>query len=329
MNPDVHTLAGAYALDALGPEERLEFEAHLAECPACRADVVEFTATAAQLGAVEEVPPDGLRARVLAKVSEVRQLPPLAFEADHPGGDAGQPTNDQQATSPDRDRRGPRHAARPDRGGTSRPGGPGRSAPGGPTAPPGGPTAPPSGPTASPGPARDDGPTAPGRRAGPTRPSRQPRRWATWVASAAAAVLLVVTGGLVVINQNLRDEVGTLEARVSDVNRVLSAPDAQAVSAPVGDGRGAVVVSRSLGQSVFAGTDLPPTAEDQTYQLWYIGDDGIRSAGTFMPGDDGDATQLLDGEVGQAGIVGVSVEPAGGSEQPTTTPVLAVELPPA
>src|SRR5688500_7178234 len=137
MNPDVHTMAGAYALGALGPDERLDFEAHVAECAACRADVVEFTATAAQLGAVEEVPPpDGLRARVLAKASQVRQLPPLAFEPDQPAllpeGDAGQPPDGQQATA--FDRRRPRHAARqPDRGGTSRPGGPGR-APGGPTA---------------------------------------------------------------------------------------------------------------------------------------------------------------------------------------------------
>ena len=47
---DVHRLAAAYALDALDPGERNRFEAHIGNCSDCRADVVGFRETAAQLG---------------------------------------------------------------------------------------------------------------------------------------------------------------------------------------------------------------------------------------------------------------------------------------
>ena len=64
---DIHTLAGAYALDAIDHLERARFERHLAECPSCAAEVAELTdAMAAFSGATAEAPPARLRAAVLA-----------------------------------------------------------------------------------------------------------------------------------------------------------------------------------------------------------------------------------------------------------------------
>lgn len=78
MTADIHALAGAYALDALPHEERLFFERHLAECEVCAAEVSEFAATAATLGAAAaETPPLGMRARVLAAADSTRQIGPL------------------------------------------------------------------------------------------------------------------------------------------------------------------------------------------------------------------------------------------------------------
>jgi anti-sigma-K factor RskA len=83
MNADVHALAGAYALDALPPEEAAAFTAHLAECSACRQEVAELQATAAQLGlAAAQPPPAGLRDRVLRAAHETRQIPPMAPPVD-------------------------------------------------------------------------------------------------------------------------------------------------------------------------------------------------------------------------------------------------------
>lgn len=79
MTADLHTLAGAYALDALPGSERLFFERHLTGCDPCRHEVDEYESTAAVLAAaVAEPPPERVRERVLALVDVTRQLPPLA-----------------------------------------------------------------------------------------------------------------------------------------------------------------------------------------------------------------------------------------------------------
>lgn len=74
---DLHTLTGAYAVNALSDTERAAFETHLVRCTSCATEVAELAATAARLGAaVEFAPPPHLRARVLAAAGETRQLPP-------------------------------------------------------------------------------------------------------------------------------------------------------------------------------------------------------------------------------------------------------------
>ncbi|OLR91589.1 anti-sigma factor [Actinokineospora bangkokensis] len=78
MTADIHALTGAYALNAIPEAERAEFERHLADCEACAQEVRELQATATRLGeAAHEPPPPELKAAVLARIAEVRQLPPL------------------------------------------------------------------------------------------------------------------------------------------------------------------------------------------------------------------------------------------------------------
>jgi anti-sigma factor RsiW len=74
---DIHTLSGAYALDAVSDLERAAFRRHLEQCPACAQEVAELTETAARLaGASAAAPPARLRERVLAEVGRTRQLGP-------------------------------------------------------------------------------------------------------------------------------------------------------------------------------------------------------------------------------------------------------------
>jgi anti-sigma-K factor RskA len=78
VNPDIHALSGAYAVDALDDLERARFEAHLADCADCRDEVATVTETAGLLSGLEETaPPAGLRDRVLADIKTVRPLPPV------------------------------------------------------------------------------------------------------------------------------------------------------------------------------------------------------------------------------------------------------------
>ena len=79
---DPHTLAGAYALDALSPADRARFERHLATCPSCRQETQGLHEATAMLAAASVTPPpDALRARVLAAASRTRQGSPVTGPA--------------------------------------------------------------------------------------------------------------------------------------------------------------------------------------------------------------------------------------------------------
>jgi len=81
MSDDLHTVSGAYALNAVEPDEAREFERHMSGCQACRDEVRELRATAAAMGAAEaEAPPAALKARVLQAAARQPQLPPVVTE---------------------------------------------------------------------------------------------------------------------------------------------------------------------------------------------------------------------------------------------------------
>lgn len=77
MSTELHTLSGAYALNALSAEEAEQFRRHLEACQACRQEVSELQQAAATMGASEAVaPPSYLRAKVLSAADRTPQLPP-------------------------------------------------------------------------------------------------------------------------------------------------------------------------------------------------------------------------------------------------------------
>lgn len=81
-DPNLHHLAGAYSLDAIDPQEREAFEAHLATCDACRQEVFEFSSVHATLASAQAVnPPPALKSRVLDEIARTRQVSPLTGEA--------------------------------------------------------------------------------------------------------------------------------------------------------------------------------------------------------------------------------------------------------
>lgn len=149
------------------------------------------------------------------------------------------------------------------------------------------------------------------------------RRPATWVAAAAAAALLAV-GGLAWSPWS--DGPGATPT-LSAVQQVQRAADAKTVSSAAGELRTSVSWSPELGRSAISVEGLPPAPAGRTYQLWYIGrDDVVRSAGLFETAPDGTGEALLEGDANTAAAVGVSVEPAGGSPAPTTTPIVVLNL---
>ncbi|AMB59316.1 anti-sigma factor [Microterricola viridarii] len=106
---------------------------------------------------------------------------------------------------------------------------------------------------------------------------------------------------------------------------IAAAPDSQRASAEVaGGGTATLVWSGELGRSALLADGLAPLPQGQTYQLWYIGAEGPVSAGTFEASSAGITWHVLEGQMSAGDAVGVTVEPSGGSTQPTTSPIVQI-----
>ena len=86
-----------------------------------------------------------------------------------------------------------------------------------------------------------------------------------------------------------------------------------------------MVSSQQRGEAVLVADGLTPAPAGQTYQIWYLDSSGAATSAGFVPEGEHSAV-LLQGSPANAAAVGVTLEPSGGSAQPTTKPVLAVEV---
>jgi anti-sigma-K factor RskA len=71
---------------------------------------------------------------------------------------------------------------------------------------------------------------------------------------------------------------------------------------------------------------LQSLSDDQTYQVWAITDDGPSSLGLLGTAPDGEALGAMRSDLGGVESLAVTIEPAGGSAQPTSAPVLEAEV---
>lgn len=161
-------------------------------------------------------------------------------------------------------------------------------------------------------------------RAGGTAP--RPAR-ATAILAAAAVVVAVALGAGVLIGRTTAPEPSTSSTALSDSQRdvlnVLTAADASVTVEQLADDRGsiAVVTSESADQAVALLRDLrTPIPADRTYQLWLVGGAAQPVSAGLIPGND-TAPVVVD-DVAGSSVLAVTIEPAGGSPQPTT-PILA------
>ncbi|MBD3944942.1 anti-sigma factor [Nocardioides ganghwensis] len=147
------------------------------------------------------------------------------------------------------------------------------------------------------------------------------RGWAPFLVAAALA-LFVGLGAMIVAPWADDDEVPRLTA----AEQVLQAPDAEEVFLDLGEaGRATVVRSKSQDKAVIVTEDMVSAPEGKDYELWFqTPEDDMVPAG-LMP-DAPDQTVVLDGSAAEAVAVGITVEPEGGSEQPTSDPIALFDL---
>ncbi len=152
------------------------------------------------------------------------------------------------------------------------------------------------------------------------------RRWPTKLqagALAAAAAVITAIGIGVVVAEPWADEDTSQNLTAAD--RVLAAPDAQTVATTVGEATATVVVSRSQGKAVLVTEDMPAAPDGKVYELWLqTPEDEMVPAGLMPAG--ADQTVLLEGDASDAVGVGITIEPEGGSEEPSLPPVALIEL---
>ncbi|MFG2869829.1 anti-sigma factor domain-containing protein [Streptomyces sp. NPDC048338] len=194
------------------------------------------------------------------------------------------------------------------------------------------------GPDPDPDPARRVDPDQdPDRRRGPGARASRGRRVLRFVLAASVAVA-VALGGIAAWQYSRAEDAGDqvvraraqIEAARSDAaafNAVLTAPDARLHTAQLtGGATAAVVVSRAEGRAAFTAQDLPALAAGKVYELWYAAPTGdLRPAG-LLPATGRPSARVLAGPLANAVAVGVTVEPSGGSAQPTTEPLGIIDI---
>ncbi len=159
----------------------------------------------------------------------------------------------------------------------------------------------------------------------------RPQRWlrvpqVPRLVGAFAAAALVVVVALGITQVVTRHQPGVAQTASTTISRVVTAPDARTETVATSAG-GTVTVVVSAGQqaAVVSAAGLRSLPSAQTYQLWVMGPDGsARSAGLLSR--TGRAGPVLASGVVPGDRIGITVEPAGGTSSPTTTPVLAVPV---
>jgi anti-sigma-K factor RskA len=149
---------------------------------------------------------------------------------------------------------------------------------------------------------------------------------AAWVASAAAAVLLVIAGA-VLVGVRIGGDDGGGGGEVASVEELVrqaaSQPGSRTAELTTTDGVvAATVVVDEEGHAFVRADAMPGTDAEHTYQLWSVDGGTPVSLGLLGP----DPTTAMVGVDGHVHQLAVTLEPAGGSAGPTTTPMASGTL---
>ena len=283
---DLHALTGAYALGALDSHETAPFEAYLAESDEARMEVAELSATALLLGmATRPVTPP---AELKSRIMDALLTTPQLGSLISRDADAQAPT--LTSVTPI---------------GASAPPTPGRVV------------------------APDAVPSEDEHRRIRHVARGSAKSRARWfgrpvgiLVAAAAAVGLFVAGSAVGASVGSQPQ----DSQAASFTQLYAAADLeQQVASVAGGGEATLLWSDGLERAAVVITDLPALTAEQTYELWFIEGGAATPAGTFAAVDSGTTLRVLDGQLTDNASIGLTVEPAGGSDQPTTDPIVVID----
>ena len=178
---------------------------------------------------------------------------------------------------------------------------------------------------------------------------RRARTWVPWLSGvvATASIVVAVLFGFAqshtqgelnqarTQNQALASEQAQITAELNQARAhdqalalILGAPHVTLLSQSTSKGGVAVVVlDAATRKLVVATSGLPALPAGKVYQLWLIGPVKIVSAGLLPTANAGVTTPVIATGIVKGDKLGLTVEPAPGSKQPTTVPIVALPLP--
>ncbi|MGW6062553.1 anti-sigma factor [Streptomyces sp. NPDC055189] len=156
----------------------------------------------------------------------------------------------------------------------------------------------------------------------PNAPSRS--RVLLLPAAAFTALALVASVILALQLTRAEDRLGRERAQAREIAHVLAAPDARAAGERDAWGRGiSVVASESRRRAVVSVTGLGPPPPGRVHQLWLMRPVAApRSLGLL----DGETPVIASGVSASGRSLAVTTEPDGGSERPTSAPLVQLAL---
>ena len=139
-----------------------------------------------------------------------------------------------------------------------------------------------------------------------------------------AAALLVI--GLFSWNMVLQGEMQDLQGRVQSLQDQPQEPQLVELEGTGAEQQAqAELVTLEGDRVVLVAEDMPPVPENKTYQIWVIEDDVPKPSGLFESSE-GSVAAVVEHPIDEADVIAVTVEPEGGSPQPTSDPMLAAKL---
>ncbi|CAN5540514.1 anti-sigma factor [soil metagenome] len=145
------------------------------------------------------------------------------------------------------------------------------------------------------------------------RAGRGDGAWFPWAVAAVLAVALVASVAWILQLRNALDDRPQIERYT--VASVDSGPSVTGELVMLGEEEAFLALS-----------GLSQLEAGRVYQVWLIADNHPQSAGTFLPDLQGAAGIIVHGDVASSQLVAITIEPEGGSPQPTSDPIVVGEL---
>ncbi|MGC0365193.1 anti-sigma-K factor RskA [Rhodococcus sp. 27YEA15] len=160
----------------------------------------------------------------------------------------------------------------------------------------------------------------------PERPisltERRNRRRPWVVALAAAAAAAILAGGI-----GIGARIAGTDAPQNPTAVIMAAPDLRAVTRDIpGGGSATTMFAPSKDAAVLVMNDVTPPSPDSVYQMWLVDGDKMTSMGTMTDADVAPTTTVVLDGIGNNTDLAFTVEPPGGSTEPTGAPFAVIPL---